>query len=62
MDDTEFAQFLVLLMCCDPWPVVAGDNQFIMKRMADRESAKRGFKNWVDAYHNFNNQQENHGG
>ena len=51
MTDIEFAAFLRLLMCSDPWPVEDADSEASVKAWADGEAARRGFSGWVDAYH-----------
>jgi hypothetical protein len=51
-----FKEFLILLMCCDPWPVVddgansVTENECIIKEWADRQAQKYGYKNWLEAY------------
>jgi len=60
MTDREFRAFLDLLMCSDPWPVDGGGHadvgdggQSVLEALADRESGKRGFGEWIEAYHDF---------
>lgn len=54
MRDHEFRELLDLIMCCDPWPVREDQyNEEVIKDMLLRESVKRNFTNWIDAYHNF---------
>jgi hypothetical protein len=52
MDDTEFRCFLDLLMVSDPWPLEESC-QSILLDLADRQAAVRGYDNWVEAYHKF---------
>jgi len=56
MSDWEFTQFLKLLMCSDPWPM-EGDEGVQTKNTltswANKEAQKRGFDNWIQAYHEF---------
>jgi hypothetical protein len=47
----EFAALLDLLMVVDPWPEQV--NRDAIKGMADSEAARLGYKDWLDAYHNF---------
>ena len=52
MTCTELRCFLNLLMCSDPWPVKPNrGEQEILLELADRESRKCGYDNWVVAYH-----------
>ena len=52
MKDIEYRAFLDLLMCSDPWPVNNfPHSQEILKNFAHEEAVKRGFANWIDAYH-----------
>ena len=53
MSDIEFRIFLDLLMRSDPWPISGGASQQIMEDFASKESAKRGFPTWTEAYHEF---------
>jgi hypothetical protein len=54
MNDIEFRTFLDLLVCSDPWPIIpAGQSREIMEELAFWESADRGFKSWIEAYHEF---------
>jgi hypothetical protein len=52
MTDTQFRALLDLVMCSDPWPVNAA-NQVIVWVWMDIESIRRGYTDWVDAYHHF---------
>lgn len=47
MTDVELRAFLGLLMCSDPW----NGGQAVLAQLADRESRKRGYTDWVEAYH-----------
>jgi len=56
MTELEFRALLTLVMCCDPWPVderIARDlgNQDTILNLLNKEARKRGFDNWVEAYH-----------
>jgi len=60
MEDSDFRHFLDLIMCSDLWPIQASnshylksDNEYFLKDFADRKAKYLGFKNWIDAYHNF---------
>ena len=55
MNDEEFRAMLNLVMCCDPWPIGNDDgyNEETVKFLLLRESVKRNYPNWIDAYHNF---------
>lgn len=50
MNDKEFRTFLNLMMVSDPWPLSKIDNE-LMEGFANNESVKRGFDNWIVAYH-----------
>lgn len=49
MNDEQFAEYLRLLMCADPWPECI-DHELISEG-ANVESVKRGYIDWIDAYH-----------
>ena len=53
MNDKQFRAFLDLLMCSDPWPVLEDftETQTLVKQFANKESVRRGYVDWVDAYH-----------
>lgn len=63
MTDKEYRAFLDLIMCSDPWPVKRllspdstyqvcdEDNGKLVIEFADKEAQKRGYENWVVAYH-----------
>ena len=51
MSDAQFRTFLDLLMVSDPWPLEYGKES--MDDLADDESRKRGFSDWIEAYHQF---------
>lgn len=51
MNDDQLRAFLDLLMVSDPWPLQYG--QEAMNDLADEESRKRGFCDWIEAYHKF---------
>ena len=55
MNDQEFRAMLDWYMCSDPWPVDPDDNgtHEMMTELLNRESRKRGYDGWVDAYHIF---------
>jgi hypothetical protein len=54
MNNQEFRAFLDLLMCSDPWPVGDdGESQRIMKNWANDQARLRGYKDWVDAWHDW---------
>ena len=52
MRDTQFRDFMDLLMCSDPWPVLDGTQDSLIE-LADEESKKRGYENWIVAFHEF---------
>lgn len=52
MNDEELRAFLNLLMISDPWPL-SENEQNILDEFAQRESKKRGYKDWIDAFHAF---------
>lgn len=50
MTDQEFRTFMDLMMVSDPWPLgIAEHND--MLGLANREAEKRGYENWIVAYH-----------
>lgn len=49
MNDEEFKVFVQLLMVSDPWPLEYGHP--MMTDFADNEARKRGFPDWIAAYH-----------
>lgn len=51
MNDAELKVFLELLMCSDPWPLEHGHE--LMRDFADNESRKRGYADWIEAYHDL---------
>lgn len=53
MDDVQYKCFLELLMVSDPFPSNDPVNEIILKDFADQEAQKRGFKNWIEAYHSL---------
>lgn len=66
MDKRTLAAFCELLMCCDPWPVVIGQdgpvfskspnrgNQNVIIDWVSNEARRHGYAEWVDAYHQLN--------
>jgi hypothetical protein len=52
MSDEGFAVLLELLMVSDPWPLRGGTDAYL-KADADQEARKRGYCDWVEAYHAF---------
>lgn len=55
MSHVEFAAFLDLLVCSDPWPVKDKDGneegEAVLKAYADRVAVANGFTDWINAYH-----------
>ena len=56
MNDAEFVLFLALLMVSDPWPLSDAAKD-VLETLADRESVKRGYENWIVAYHEFKKEE-----
>lgn len=50
MNDEAFAVFLELLMVSDPWPLLH-EQKRVLEDFADDESRKRGYSDWIEAYH-----------
>jgi len=50
MTDDEFMAFMALIMCADPTPLTDEGDQ-LLKDFADREAVRRGYDNWIVAYH-----------
>jgi hypothetical protein len=48
MTDEQFEAFMALLMCSDHGPL---DALKILYKFADEEAQKRGFDDWIHAYH-----------
>lgn len=53
MNNLEFRALMNLLMCSDPWPTANWEDEEHLKGLANYEAAKRGFENWIIAYHDF---------
>jgi len=54
MNDETYKEFLSLLMCSDPWPVGhRRDSQRVLINFANNEAIKRGYIDWVVAYHDI---------
>ncbi len=54
MEDYIYRAILDLLMCSDPYPVPDdGVGQEILIALANDEAKKRGYGDWVVAYHEF---------
>ncbi len=54
MEDYIYRAILDLLMCSDPYPVPDdGVGQKILTALANDEAKKRGYGDWVVAYHKF---------
>ena len=51
MGDTQFCDFLALMMSSDPWP--DGVPREALVELADDESRARGYMDWIEAYHAF---------
>jgi len=52
MNDKQYTAFLILLMCSDPWPIMREEkSEYELKSFANEEAKKRGFTDWIDAYH-----------
>jgi hypothetical protein len=52
MTGEVFRDLLTWFMCSDPWPSDAGAHDRI-ERWLDAQANKRGFRDWLDAYHCF---------
>lgn len=53
MNDEEYAAFLRLLMCSDPWPVDDAGTLVTLNGLANKEAVRRGYADWIDAYHRW---------
>lgn len=53
MDDYAFMSLMSLMMCSDPWPTSNQDDYKYLNALLNRESIRRGYCDWVDAYHRF---------
>lgn len=54
MPNVMFRALLDLIMCSDPWPVPdmgEGTGEEFVLKLADSEARKRGYDNWVVAFH-----------
>jgi len=52
MNDIAFRSLLNLVMCSDPSPVSPDEDKAI-RDFLDVESLRRGYPDWIDAYHFF---------
>ena len=52
MTNMQFRAFLDLMMVSDPWPLDPQANK-TLEEFADAESKKRGYEEWITAYHEF---------
>ncbi|MHB8123133.1 MAG: hypothetical protein ACYDG4_13365 [Desulfuromonadaceae bacterium] len=50
MNDAEFRALLDMFMCSDPYPCEGHDE---IESLLIEESEKRGFGDWITAYHVF---------
>lgn len=53
MDDQAFVSLMALMMCSDPWPTPSQTDYVRLNRFLNRESIRRGYADWIDAYHRF---------
>lgn len=51
MTDKEFRALLNLYMVSDPWPLEDKESNAAVGRVLARESDRRGYEDWVGAYH-----------
>ena len=51
MNDKQYRAFLNLLMCSDPWPTPDAAEDETLKDFADAEAVKRGYSDWIVAFH-----------
>jgi hypothetical protein len=49
MSDDCFGVLLALFMVNDPWPLQSGRSD--VEALLDEESRKRGFCDWIEAFH-----------
>ena len=49
MEHEEFREILGWRMASDPFPI--GVSQVVIDRWIEHECKRRGFQNWIDAYH-----------
>lgn len=63
LTDERFRALLDLMMCSDPWPVGRDGvwNERVVKDLLDEESRKRGYADWVGAYHEFGKKEREEG-
>lgn len=52
MSDEQFRALMNLIMLSDPTPLPQPEDEAI-QQLADEEAQKRGFLNWIEAYHRF---------
>ena len=50
--DTEFRALLDLVMVSDPWPL-PGEHESAVNAYLTKESQRRGYADWVEAYHDL---------
>lgn len=53
MSNHVFRALLDLVMVSDPWPLVYGND--LICALLDEEARKRGFDDWIHAYHKMEN-------
>lgn len=61
MESIEYRTLLDLLMCSDPWPTETYEFDHVglftgeqtLKEFANRKARYCGYKDWIDAYHDF---------
>lgn len=56
LSDEQYRALLDLMMCSDPWPLdgESGDREHgVLVELLDAEAKRRGWDNWVVAYHEF---------
>ncbi len=52
MTDRQLRALLNLFMCSDPWPA-SDDDIAVIEALITTEVAKRGFPDWIEAYHSM---------
>lgn len=50
--DTQFRALLELAMVSDPWPL-PGEHESAVKMYLLKESKRRGYDGWIEAYHDL---------
>jgi hypothetical protein len=54
ISDLAFRSLLDLFMASDPWPLDDDKSRGVLFGFICAEASKRGYSDWIEAYHDFN--------